>query len=332
MREQTCPLSRRQWLAISARLGVAGLAGPGGAATARAQSTYPASTIRLVIPTAPGGGHDIMMRLISQKLTESWAQPVIVESRAGASGAIAAATVARTAGDGYTLMLNYSALLTNLALQSNPGYRITDFAPVCMLALTPIALGVRQSLGVNTLAQFVELARSQPGKLSYASYGPGSGGHFIGELLNDSAGISVTHVPYKGEAPAIQDLLGEQVDAVVASLGGVSRHPGRIRALAVAGPNRFPTYPDVPTFVESGHGSVNMPGWGALFAPAATPRAIVEKVAAEMNRIVRLPDVANRLLELGFEPVGWPPDRLADFLKDQTALINRTVTSGRVKI
>lgn len=319
--------SRRQFVGAAGALATLASSVP-----ARAQPGFPNTTLKLVIPTAAGGGHDIMMRLIAQKLTESWGQAAIVESRAGASGAIAAASVAKAAPDGHTLMLSYSALLTNVVLQPNPGYKLADFAPVSMLALTPIALGVRASLGVNTLAEFIALAKSKPGRLTYGSYGPGSGGHFVGELVNSAANIDVAHVPYKGEAPAIQDLLAGQIDAAVTSLGGASRHPGRIRPLALAGPNRFPTYPDVPTFAEAGLPQVNMPGWGALFAPAATPAPVLEKIATEFNRIVKLPDVSAKLLELGFEPVGWPSARLAAFLQEQLELVNRTVASGRVKI
>lgn len=301
-------------------------------ALSRAETGYPSNVIKFIIPTPPGGGHDTMMRIIGQKLTEAWGQPSIVDSKAGASGAIAAATVARAAPDGYTLMVNYSALISNLVLQPTQTYKMSEFTPVSMLALTPIAIGVRESLNIKTLKELVDLAKSKPGRISYGSYGPGSGGNFVGELLNMTAGIDTVHVPYKGEAPALQDLIGGQVDTVVVSLGGVSRYPGKIRALAVASPNRFPLYPDVPTFAESGFPEVNMPGFGALFAPAGTPKAIVDKVSIEMARILKLPDVAPKLLELGFEPAGWGPEKLSAFLAEQLALTKKLVATGRIKI
>ena len=313
----------------------AGLALAGAAAwppLARADAAYPSNIVKFIIPTPAGGGHDTMMRVIGQKLTEAWGQPSIVESKAGASGAIAAATVAKAAPDGYTLLMNYSAFVSNLVLQPVQTYKMADFVPVSMLALTPIAIGVRESLNVRTLRQLVELARSKPGRISYGSYGPGSGGNFVGELLNVAAGIDTVHVPYKGEAPALQDLIGGQIDTAVVSLGGVSRYPGKIRALAVASPGRFPLYPDVPTFAEAGFPEVNMPGFGALFAPAGTPRPIVDKLTAEMARVVRLPDVAPKLLELGFEPAGWGPDRLSAFLAEQLALTQKLVATGRIKL
>ena len=322
------PLTRRRTLGLG--LGLAGACAlPSRTA---AQTPYPASVIRFIIPTAPGGGHDAMMRLIGQKMTEAWGQAVIVEARPGASGAIAAATVAKATADGYTLLLEYSAFVSNVVLNATPGYKIADFAPVSMLAITPIAIGVRASLGVDTLQQYVALAKSEPGKLSYGSYGQGSGGNFVGELLNVAAGIETVHVPYKGETPALQDLLGGQIDAAVVSIGGLTRYPGKIKPLAVSSSTRFPLYATVPTFADAGYPAVNMPGFGALFAPLGTPKPIIDKLASEMARIVKLPEVAPKLLELGFEPAGWGPERLADFLKDQLALTQKLVATGRVKL
>ncbi|MCA0240044.1 MAG: tripartite tricarboxylate transporter substrate binding protein [Proteobacteria bacterium] len=318
--------TRRRALQIGAGLG-AGLALP----ALRAQD-YPSAPIRIIIPTPAGGGHDAMMRMVGQKLTEAWGQPAIVESKAGAAGSLAAGFVAKAPADGHTLLLTYSAFLSNQVLQPNPGYKSADFTPVCMLVLTPIAIGVRTGLGVNTLQEWVALAKKQPGKLTYGSYGQGSGGHFVGELLNAAAGIETTHVPYKGEAPAIQDVLGGQVDAVIASLGGASRYPGKIKALAVASPTRFPVYRDVPTFADAGLPAVNMPGWGAVFVPAATPKHIVERLSAELSRVIMLPDVQAKMLDLGFESVGWGPDKLQAFLDEQLVKTRKLVESGRVKL
>ncbi|MEZ2298402.1 tripartite tricarboxylate transporter substrate binding protein [Variovorax sp. RCC_210] len=324
--------SRRQTLAtgLATGLSIAGIAAL--PSFAWADPAYPNNVVKFIIPTPAGGGHDTMMRVIGQKLTEAWGQPSIVESKAGASGAIAAATVARATPDGYTLLVNYSALISNLVLQPTQTYKMSELAPISMLALTPIAIGVRESLNIKTLKQLVDLAKSKPGKISYGSYGPGSGGNFVGELLNMTAGIDTVHVPYKGEAPALQDLIGGQIDTAVVSLGGVSRYPGKIRALAVASPTRFPLYPDVPTFAEAGYPDVVMPGFGALFAPAGTPKAIIDKLSTEMARIVKLPDVAPKLLELGFEPAGWGPAKLSAFLTEQLELTKKLVATGRIKL
>lgn len=321
-------ISRRR--ALTTGLGLAGAAVL--PLVAHGQPAYPGNVIKFVIPTTVGGGHDIMMRLIGQKLTEAWGQPTIVDAKAGASGAIAATFVAKAPPDGHTLLVNYSALLSNLVLQPNPTYKLSELVPVSMMVLTPIAIGVRESLGVSTLQQYIALAKSKPGKLTYGSYGQGSGGHFVGELLNMSAQIDTVHVPYKGETPALQDLVGGQIDAAVTSLGGLSRFPGKIKPLAVASSTRFPRYSDVPTFAEVGLQDVNMPGWGGLFAPAGTPRAIVDKLSIEIARIVKLPDVAPKLLDLGFEPVGWSPDKLSEFLNEQLMLTQKLVSAGRVKL
>lgn len=320
--------TRRQTLAAAL-----GSLGAGVLPRAQAQTQpFPSQVIKFVIPTPAGGGHDTMMKIIGQKLTDAWGQPCIVESRSGASGAIAAATVSQAPADGYTVLIGYSALLSNTVLMPKPGYRLEDLQPVGMLALTPIAFGVRESLPASTLKQYVALAKTRPGKLSYGSYGPGSGGHFVGELFNMAAGIDTVHVPYKGEPPALQDLIGGQIDAAVASVGGLSRYPGKIKPLAVASATRFPSYPDVPTFAELGYPEVDMPGWGAAFVPAKTPKAIVDKLNTEMGRILVMPDVRAKLLELGYEPAPWSPDKTRRFMKDQLALTQKLIDAGRVKL
>ena len=320
--------TRRQTLAAAL-----GSLGAGVLPRAQAQTQpFPSQVIKFVIPTPAGGDHDTMMRIIGQKLTDAWGQPCIVESRSGASGAIAAATVSQAPADGYTVLIGYSALLSNTVLMPKPGYRLEDLQPVGMLALTPIAFGARESLGASTLKQYVALAKTRPGKLSYGSYGPGSGGHFVGELFNMAAGIDTVHVPYKGEPPALQDLIGGQIDAAVVSVGGVNRYPGKIKPLAVASATRFPSYPDVPTFAELGYPEVDMRGWAAAFVPAKTPKAIVDKLNTEMGRILVMPDVRAKLLELGFEPAPWSPDKTRRFMKDQLALTQKLIDAGRVKL
>jgi len=320
--------TRRQTLAAAL-----GSLGAGVLPRAQAQTQpFPSQVIKFVIPTPAGGGHDTMMRIIGQKLTDAWGQSCIVESRSGASGAIAAATVSQAPADGYTVLIGYSALLSNTVLMPKPGYRLEDLQPVGMLALTPIAFGVRESLPASTLKQYVALAKTRPGKLSYGSYGPGSGGHFVGELFNMAAGIDTVHVPYKGEPPALQDLIGGQIDAAVVSVGGVNRYPGKIKPLAVASATRFPSYPDVPTFAELGYPEVDMLGWAAAFVPAKTPKAIVDKLNTEMGRILVMPDVRAKLLELGFEPAPWSPDKTRRFMKDQLALTQKLIDAGRVKL
>lgn len=320
------PLNRRRALAA----GIASMTGF--VVTSSNAQSYPTGVIKFVIATPPGGGHDIMMRLIGQKLTESLGQPCIVESRPGGSGAIAAQSVAQAAPDGHTFLVGYSALLSNTVLMPKTPYRLQDLVPVSMLALTPIALGISESLAASSLKHYVAIAKTRPGKISYASYGQGTGGHFVGELFNVAAGLDTLHVPYRGETPALLDVLSGQVQAVFASIGGVSRYPGKIRPLAVATVERSPSYPNVPTFAELGYSQVDMPGWGGLFAPTKTPQPIIDKITAEMNRIVLLPDVKAKLAELGFDSVGWAPPRMNQFFMEQLAQTRKLVESGRVKL
>ena len=320
-------INRRQALAMAATL--SGMSTP---VRAQTGAGYPTAPIRFVIPTAAGGGHDVMSRMIGVKLTERLGQPCIVESRPGASGALAAAAVASAPADGHTLLLAYSAFLSNTVLLDKPAYKVEDFAPVSMLALTPIALGISESVAASSLKHFVALAKTRPGQLFYASYGPGSGGHFVGEMFNMAAGIDVVHVPYKGETPALMDVLAGQVQASFTSVGGARRYPGRIRALAVATKERSPSYPDVPTFAELGYPEVDMPGWAALLAPAKTPAPIVQTLTREINEIVMLPDVKSKMAELGFDSVGWDVPRTRTFMGEQLVATRKLVASGRVKI
>jgi len=321
-------ISRRQTLA--AGLSMVGSTVFG--SQARAQDAWPSNTIKFVIPSSVGGGFDTMMRLLGAKLTEAWGKPCIVEPRPGATGAIAASFVANSAPNGYTFGVGYSALLSNLLLLQNPGYKLSDLMPVSMMVFAPLALGVRSSLGVSTLKEFVALAKQSPGKLTYGSYGAGSGGHFAGALLSMVADIDLIHVPYKGETPAIQDVVSGQIDAIITSLGGIARYPEKIKSLAVASPTRFPVYTDVPTFSEAGYPEVNMPGFSALLAPSGTPQPIIDKMANELARVVKLPDVKPKLLDLGFDPAGWGPGQVKTFLDEQYVLTRKLVESGRVKI
>lgn len=308
------------------------IAGSALPALSAAQSHYPEGIIKITIWTPAGGGADGAMRIVGQKLTESLGNVVVVESRPGANGAIAIQSIAKAPPDGLNLLYINSSILSNLVLSPNPGYKLSELTPVCLMVMTPIAIGVRASLGVATLQEYVALVKSKPGKISYGSYGQGSGGHFIGELLNLSAGIDALHVPYKGEAPAIQDLLGGQIDAAITSVGAVSRQPGKIIPLAVSSAGRFSGYKDVPTFAEAGFPQVDMPGWGAVYAPAKTPKPLLDKLAAEMSRIIMLPDVAAKMLDFGFESVGWGPAKTTAFTDQQLPLIRKLVESGRVKI
>ena len=295
------PRTRRAVLA-GAALAFAGLA----AAPAEAQDTFPNKLVRIIIPTAPGGNMDALARVIAEKLTASWGQQVIVESRAGANTVLATSSVAKAPADGYTALFTISGFVQNLVLMPNPPYKASDFAPVSMIAVLPIALAASTSLPANNLPELVKLAQSQPDALSFGSYGVGSGGHIIGEGLNKAAGIHIRHIPYKGEAAELPDLIGGQISLAYGSVGFYANQigGGKVKMIAVASPNRLKSFPNVPTFAEGGYPDVNLAGWAGFFLPAATPSAIVDKFSAELRRIVALPDVQAKILVYGYEPAG----------------------------
>ncbi len=310
-------------------LSLAVLAAPCAAvAAAEGGQIYPHAPIRIVISTPPGGGNDVVARLIGQKLTAAWGQPVIVDSKPGASGLIAGATVAKAPADGYTLLVTHAALATALALKSNPGVRLSDLEPVMRIVDTPIAFTISASIGAKTLAEFVAAAKARPRALSFGSYGVGTSAHLLGEMLNRRAGIDLLHVPYKGEAPAVSDLLGGQVSAVFGSAGVVGPHvkSGKVTIVAFANPKRVGSFPNVPTFAEAGYADLNVPGWIGLFVPAGTPKPIVDKLAAELKNIMQLPDIQQRFVEMGYEPSGVATQHFTDQLN---AEIGKWASLGR---
>ncbi|MFA5632307.1 MAG: tripartite tricarboxylate transporter substrate binding protein [Porticoccaceae bacterium] len=277
-----------------------------GTIPAHSQDSFPSKPVRFIIPTAPGGNMDVLARLIADKLGQSWGQPVIVESRPGANTILATTAVARSAADGYTALFTISGFTQNLVLQPNPQYKAEDFAPVSLVAAFPIALAASTQLPANDLAGVIKLAKASPEKLTFGSYGVGSGGHVIGEGLNKAAGIKIKHVAYKGEAPAFTDLVNGSIDLAYGSMGFYGRQisGGKVKLIAVANPARLKNFPDVPTLAEAGFPGINLPGWGGVLLPVSTPAEIVEKFSKEIQRVTALPDVKEKIIGMGFEPVG----------------------------
>lgn len=301
---KTSPLRRAVLRAAAAALLVR-------AGTAMAQDGWPTRPIRLVVPFASGGSADAMGRILSEKLTAALGQSVFVDIRAGAGGMIGSEAVARAAPDGHTLLLGIAA---THAIQTALGQKlpydvVRDFAPIGQISTGVIAVSVRADLPIRTLTEFVDYARAHPGKLDYGTGGHASGGHLVGEGLAAIAGIRMTHVPYKGGAPAFTDLLGGQLHAVMTdtTTTGTYAKTGKVRVIAVAGPRRSPAFPDVPTTTEQG--VPFEPGsWFALFAPAATPAPIVARLNAELNRLLAMKDVQERMTTMGIIPTPGDPD------------------------
>jgi len=288
-----------------------------------AQVNYPSRPVRIVIPFAAGGPTDVVARLIADRMSQLMGQPFVVEARPGGGGAIAAEAVARAAPDGYTLLIGTAT--THAVNPSIPGRKlpfdpITSFVPIAQVARVPIVLAVNPSLGVSDLRAFIALVRARSGQLNYGSSGTGSMGHLASVLLLEQLGVSATHVPYRGSAPMITDLAGGQLhfasDALASAVPFVK--DGRVRALAIATPERAKALPDVPTFAEAGLSGYQAYTWNVFFAPAGTPTTIVDSLNAALNKAVAEPAVASRLEEMG-QPavVGTTPSQTAAFVASE---------------
>ena len=320
-----------QTTALTAALtaGLAAAAGP-----ALAQDAYPSRPIRIVIPTPAGGGLDGTVRAIAEKLQGAWKQPVVVESRAGGNGAIAYSAVANAPADGYTVVVSLSSLVQTPLLTKTPTYKVDDLAPVSLVAMLPNGFAIGKDVPAANLEQFVQWARQQPKGVTYGSSGAGSSGNIMGGTLAKLAGLDMLHVPFKGEAPVIQALLGGEIQGAMAAPGSLAVHAktGSIKLLAVALPNRLRDYPDVPTFGELGYPAVNLSGWAMALVPKGTPQPIVDKLAAEITRIVQLPDVAARIHGYGFQPEGGTPAAARAFVAEETKRWGAAIKAANIQV
>ncbi len=274
---------------------------------------YPAKPIRIIVAYPPGGGTDVLARLVGKFLNDSIKQSVVIENRAGANGGIGVDLVAKSPADGYTLL----AIAAGPLDESN----LKQFAAVSLFAAPAYTLVINPSVNATNVKELVALAKAQPGKLAYGSTGGGAASHLAAELFKAMAGIDLLHVPYKGVGNAVTDLLGGQVQVMVAPTQSITGHvkSGKLRALAVTGSKRLATLPEVPTLSEAGVPGYEAVGWFGLMAPVATPRDIVTMLNRDINRILQLPDVKARLLELGAEPASLSPEQFIDFIRSDNA-------------
>jgi tripartite-type tricarboxylate transporter receptor subunit TctC len=284
---------------------------------ASAQESYPAKPIRMIVPFPPGGPTDVVARLIGHKLSERWHQQVLVENRAGAGGTIGAELAARAAPDGYTLVMGSTAnMAVNVTLYPKLSYDpVKDFAPVNLAAVTPNLFVVHPAFPARNVSEFIALAKQRP--INYATGGIGTPSHLAGELFKTLSGIQMNHVPYKGSIPALTDIMGGQVDLMFDSMASALPFvkSGKLKALAQTGSKRVAALPELPTVAESGLPGYEVAGWFGLFAPAGTPRPIVNRLSAEISQILALADVKERYASLGAEPGPSDPDQFAAFLK-----------------
>jgi tripartite-type tricarboxylate transporter receptor subunit TctC len=310
---------------------VAGLLLAAGTAVAQ---TYPAKPIRWIIPFPPGGAMDVMARALGPKMAESMGQPVVIENRPGAGGVIGSDVVAKAPPDGYTMMIVSIGQAVNPSLYPKlPFDPVKDFEPVTLVGVVPNVLVVHPSVKANSVAELVALAKAQPGKLNYASAGNGTSIHLAGELFASMAGVDITHVPYKGSGPAVTDLLGGQVNLMFDSITSAKPHiqAGKLRALGVTSSHRSQALSNVPTISEAGIKGYEVSPWFAVFVPAKTPKAVVDRLHGEITKALKLQDIQERFASIGAEPVGSTPEQLAAHLQRETARWSKIIREREIK-
>ena len=299
----------------------------------RAADNWPARPVTLVVPYTPGTGADILARILGPRLGERWKQAVVTDNRAGASGNIGSDHVAKAAPDGHTLLFTATSFGTNPAINKLPFDPVKSFSPVIQVSSSTMSLSINPAVPARNLREFVELAKKQPGKLHYAS--PGSGGpqHLAMELVKLETQTDLVHVPYKGSGGALSDLVGGHVQAMVVSVQTVAPYTqsGKLRMLALLSAERSPAFPDVPTFRELGINGLQVDTWYAVFAPAGTPVAVINRINADINALLRQPDIIEQLGKQGMAPVGGPPSRMAELLRLELSRWSRVVKAANIQ-
>lgn len=297
-----------------------------------AEQPFPHKPIRFIVPLSAGAA-DTLTRAIGQKVSEAWGQPVVVENRPGAGTTLGTEIVARSVPDGYTLcMATFSHAVNATFYKKLPYDTLKSFAAVSLVAAAPNVLVVNPSVPAHSVAELVALAKTQPGKLNFASAGNGSSSHLAGELFKGITGVNIVHVPYKGAAPALADLLGGHVqmafDPLPSSIGNIKS--GKLRALAVTTGQRAPMLPNTPTLSEAGAPGYELNGWSGIIVPAQTPRKIIMQWHAEVTKILQIPEVRNRFESLGFRIVGNTPEQFQEFLQAEVVKWGKVVKAANI--
>jgi len=295
---------------------------------------FPDRPVRLVVPFPAGGSTDIIGRTLGQKLSETWGQPVVIDNRPGGSTIIGTDLVAKSAPDGHTLLMTTAPFTIVPSLIDKLSYDpAKDFQPITLINTTPLVVVVNPSVPVRSIKELIALARAKPGALNFGSTGNGGSSHLAGELFNVMAGVKMVHVPYKGNAPALNDLVGGHVD--IAFNGLTSAMPlikaGKLRALAVTSLTRAGALPEVPTLDELGLKGFQAVGWNGLSAPARTPKEVIARINADVVKVLHAPELVERLKAEGSDPVGNSPEQFAVFLQDETAKWSRIIKFANIK-
>jgi tripartite-type tricarboxylate transporter receptor subunit TctC len=302
-------------------------------AVASAQA-YPSRPIKFIVPYPPGGGTDVVARIMNEPLATELGQPIIIENKGGAAGNVGTELAARAPADGYNILFTLSSHTINPKLYDKLPFDVEkDFVPISMATLIPQILVVHPSVPANNVQELIALAKAQPGKLNFASVGTGSPGHIAGELFKLKTGIDIVHVPYKGGGPAVTDTIGGQVQMLFVSMPAVWQHvkSGRVKAIAVTSAKRSVTAPDVPTFVESGVPEVVVDSWYGAFAPAKTPPAIVAQLNAAMVKVLAIPAVKEKLLAQGAEPSPTTQAEFDKVVKDELAKWEYVIKAANIR-
>jgi tripartite-type tricarboxylate transporter receptor subunit TctC len=305
------------------------------ACAALAQEPYPSRPVRLIVPFPPGAGTDSVARFVAQKLSESMKASIVIENRTGAGGAIGATEAARADPDGYTLLFVAGPFTTVAASAKNPGYDpVKQFVAVAPIAAGPLAFVVGNGVPANSMREFIELARQNPGKLNYGSAGTGSINHLALELLNVRAGTNIVHVPYRGIADATKDLLAGNIQAMTASIPATLPQAAekKLKVLAVTGAKRIPQLPDIPSWQEAGVANANVINYWGIVAPAGTPPAVVARLNAEVQKVLQQPDVRERLEREGAEIISGPPERLAALIETDLANWKKLIVEAKITL
>ena len=302
-------------------------------AAAFAQASYPSQPIKFIVPYPAGGATDTLARSIGQKLSEAWGQPVLVENKVGASGTIGTALAARAPADGYTVLVGITALIQQQSLMDKLPYDpLKDFAAVTQIARSPSMLAVPLDSPAKNLKEFIALAKANPGKYSFGTYGAGTSAHIQGALFNQQAGLDMVHVPYNGAAPLVTALVGNQLPSAFVDSASARAQLKSIRPLAVTGTQRIPGLPDVPSFQELGYHSFDPYGWFGLFLPAATPAPVVQKLSDEVNRILKLPDITARIEGLGLQVGGGKPEEFQKIMRTDAAIYAKIIKDANIRL
>jgi tripartite-type tricarboxylate transporter receptor subunit TctC len=284
------------------------------------------------VPYPAGGTTDVLARMVAQKMQESWQQTVVVENKPGAGGTIGANLVAKGPADGHTVLFSIVALLQQISLMKLPYDPLKDFAPISRVAISPSVFAASTSLPVNNLAELIKLVKANPGKYSFGTYGPGTSAHLQGELLNLQTGMDLLHIPYQGAAPLVTAMLGGQLSTAFMDAGSSRQHFPKFKLLGVTGSERLSWLPNVPTLKEQGLNSFEPLGWFGMFLPVATPKPVVDKFSLEIQRILKLPDVREKIESMGLVPGGESQDQFAQVMKSDAEVYARIIRDAKISL